>query len=40
MQAFTHLISEAKTKKLTKEEQSRYRKEHFNISPEVINGTE
>jgi serine/threonine protein kinase len=34
------LISEAKTKKLTREEQTRYRKEHCHISPEVIDGTQ
>ncbi len=34
------LISEAKTKKLTKEEQSCYRKEHCHISPKVIDGTQ
>jgi hypothetical protein len=34
------LISEAKAKKLTTEEQSRYRKEHCHISPEVIDGSQ
>ncbi len=34
------LISEAKTKKLTTEEQSRYRKEHCHIAPEVIDGSQ
>ena len=34
------LISEAKTKKRTKKEQSRYRKEHCHISPKVIDGTQ
>ena len=34
------LISEAKTKRLTKEEQNYFQKKHFLIAPEVINGTQ
>ena len=34
------LISEAKIKNLTQEEQKRYRNEHCHISPEVVNGTQ
>lgn len=34
------LISEAKPKKLTTEQQNRYQKEHSHISPEVVAGTQ
>ena len=33
------LISEAHKKSLSKEERSKYRKQHFHIAPEIVEGT-